>query len=319
MTTADELFTEESATPPAVRSVALSHLSIELGHLYMEDFQEGPERVREHFRQVAPWARTAVEQTTTDLAGRTPRISTCFLIDDYFTHFSTPREIVSMLLDAAESTGLQIDYVGRESGCAAADGIDVATLVRQHLVDEPPEGANGGRPATTVSGWLTNGERSPLMTKSAMAAPPQWTPPRQSAVRNHSIFVDVELWRDEPGGRLWSCPFLASVWQLQRLGLLRHQGLPIAEPKPMPVGELPDEWASMPPIVQLNAQAHAMRAYRTFTPLDSRFLPVELAVRTILGQVATDAVAVDQVITRARGEGITLPRETVGRIRYAFL
>ena len=58
MTTADDLFTEESATP-RVRSVALSHLSIELGHLYMDDFKAGPQRLRGHFRRVAPWVRTA--------------------------------------------------------------------------------------------------------------------------------------------------------------------------------------------------------------------------------------------------------------------
>nr|WP_296068604.1 SCO2522 family protein [uncultured Actinoplanes sp.] len=318
MTTADDLFTEESATPVA-RSVALSHLSVELGHLYMEDFQEGEERLREHFRRVAPWARAAIDQITGELAGRTPRISTCFLVDDYFTHFSTPGEIITSLVEAADAAGLRIDYVARESGCAEADDIDLATLVQQHLVDEPPEGANGGRPAATVSGWLTNGERSPVTQASAMAAPRQWMPPKQSAVRNHSIFVDVELWSDGPDGRLWSCPFLASVWQLQRLGLLRHQGEPVAEPVPMTLADLPAEWKSLPPVVRLNPAAPPLRAYRTFSALDSRFLPVEVAVRTILGQVAVDPAVGDQVLKRAKGEGLTLPRETVDRVAYVFL
>ena len=58
---------------------------------------------------------------------------------------------------------------------------------------------------------------------------------------------------------------------------------------------------------------------RTFSALDSRFLPIELAVRTILGQVAVDATVADQARERAAAEGITLPGEIVERIRYAFL
>lgn len=319
MSTADGIFVEESATP-VVRSVALAHLSIELGHLYMEDFEHGAKHLRGHFTRVLPWVQSATRQVTEELAGRRPRISTCFLIDDYFTRFSSPREVVTALVAAAAETGLTIDYVARESGCASANGIDLATLVQQHLVDEPAEGANGGRPTTTVSGWLTNGERSPSGgTGSAMAAPRPWQPPLQSAVRNHSIFVDVELWSDGPDGRLWSCPFLAAVWQLQRLGLLRHLGEPVAEPEPATAADLPTDWAAMPAIVRLNPAAAPLRAYRTFTPLDARFLPIELAVRTILTQVAVDRAVAAQVSERARGEGFELAEEIVARIGYAFV
>ncbi|MFF5076843.1 SCO2522 family protein [Actinoplanes sp. NPDC000266] len=299
------------------RSVALSHLSVELGHLYMDDFAGGEARLREQFHRVRPWAETAVREASA-ARGR-PRISTCFLIDDYFTRFSTPREVVSMLVEAAAAEGLTIDYVARESGCARAGSVEVARLVEDHLVDEPAEGANG-RPATKITGWLTNGERSPSLPASAMAAPREWRPARQSAVQNHSIFVDVELWSEEPGGeRLWSCPFLAAVWQLQRLGLLRHLGEPVAEPVPVATGELPAEWNLMPPVVRLNPGAAPFRAYRTFTVMDSRFLPIELAVRTILGAVAIDPAAAAQVRDRARGEGLDLPGETVGRIGYSLL
>jgi hypothetical protein len=314
VTTADDVFTEQSALP-VVRSVALSHLSLELGHLYVEDFDLGESRLREHFRKVAPWASTVRDQI--DLPRGRPRVSTCFLIDDYFTKFSTPREVVASLVDAAAEAGLTIDYVARESGCAQADGIDLATLVQQHLAEEPPEGSTGRRPPTSVSGWLSNGERSPAATVAAMETPSGWRPPRQSAVRHHSIFVDIELWSDGPEGRLWSCPFLAAVWQLQRLGLLRHQGDPIAEPAT--VDEMPLEWDAMPPVVQLNPKAAPMRAYRTFSPLDSRFLPVELAVRTILTQVAIDPLVVENIAGRARQEGIPFPEETVDRVAYAFV
>jgi hypothetical protein len=318
VTTYDGVFTEESATP-VVRSVALSHLSIELGHLYMDDFRQGERPLREHFRRVVPWVSTAMQACADELSVRRPRVSTCFLVDDYFTRFGTPAEVVGALVTAAEGTGLEIDYVARESGCARADGVDVAALVRQHLVAEPPVGDNGSRPPTAVSGWLSNGERSADGPAPAMTAPRAWQPPRQSAVQNHSIFVDIELWNGPSADPLWSCPFLAAVWQLQRLGLIRHLGEPVGEPRPMTVAEVPADWDRMPPVVQLNPRAAPFRAYRTFSALHGRFLPVELAVRTILGQVAVDATVAEQVRERARAEGLTLPDEIVDRIRYAFL
>jgi hypothetical protein len=313
VTTTDGVFTEVSAVP-AVRAVALSHLSIELGHLYMDDFDEGAEKLREHFRRVAPWARAATAQ----VKAKRPRVSTCFLVDDYFTRFSTPPEVVTALVAAATASGLVIDYVARESGCARVGDIDLASVVQAHIVDEPPEGSTGARPPASKSGWLTNGERSPSAATAAMSGPRPWQPPRENARRNHSIFVDIELWRDDPDGRLWSCPFLAAVWQLQRLGLLRHLGEPVAEPVPAEPGELPSDWDEMPAVVQLNPEATPFRAYRTFSPLDPRFLPIELAVRTILGQVAVDPLVTAQVLARAGAEKITLPDEAVDRISYQF-
>jgi hypothetical protein len=317
--TTGDVFTEESASP-VMRAVALSHLSIELGHLYMDDYRAGPPRLREQFRRVRPWARTAIEQAAGELGGRRPRVSTCFLIDDYFTRFSTPAEVAGVLVEAAAAEGLEIDYLARESGCAQAGDVDLARLVQDHLVDEPPEGTNGNRPPTAKTGWLTNGVRSPGANAPAFdrRAQRDWQPPRQSAVQNHSIFVDIELWSGTDD-RLWSCPFLAAVWQLQRLGLLRHLGEPIAEPRPMATADLPAEWDLMPPIVQLNPQASPFRAYRTFSALDSRFLHIEMAVRTILSQVGVDPDIEAEALERARRERIDLPPEVVGRIAYAFL
>ncbi len=318
MTAADDLAAELGSPAVVSRSVALSHLSLELGHLYMNDFMEGSGRLREQFRRVAPWAATAIRQTAEALPRGRPRISTCFLIDDYFTRFSTPRDVVTALVAAAADSGLTIDYVARESGCARAGAVDLARIVQDHLVDEPVEGANG-RPPATVSGWLTNGQRSPAEPARAMTVPGPWQPPRQNAVQNHSIFLDVELWSGPDEDRLWSCPFLAAVWQLQRLGLLRHLGEPVAAPVPGTPAGLPVEWELMPPIVQLNPAAAPFHAYRTFTVVDSRFLPVETAVRTILGNVAIDPAAGGQVRDRARGERFDLPAETVGRIGYVFV
>src|SRR5438045_2516988 len=97
-----EVTFQETSAVERIAALPLSHLSIELGHLYMDDFQAGRTRLVELFQRVAPWARTAREVCAAGVRPKTPRISTCFLIDDYFTAFSSPREVVPMVLDAAE-------------------------------------------------------------------------------------------------------------------------------------------------------------------------------------------------------------------------
>ncbi|WP_405141481.1 SCO2522 family protein [Sphaerisporangium sp. NBC_01403] len=307
------VFTEDTARR-RVESTPLSHVSVELGHLYMEDFAVGPQRIRDQFRLVAPWF-----ETFRKTAHPKARVSTCFLIDDYFSRFSTPAEVVPMVIEAAEEAGLVIDYLARESGCAHSGTVDVARLVLDRIVDDPAPGTNGSRPPLTKSGWLCNGRRETDGAQSeAMGGEPGWRPPAQNAARRHSIFVDVELWDEPRGTRVWSCPYLAAVWQLMRLGLLRHHGRPVVTPSRLEEG-FPADWDALPPFVQLNPSAPPFAAYRTASVLSSRFLPVELAVRTILGQVAADPEVLSQVAGRARGEGLRLEDEVVDRVSYVFL
>src|SRR5450432_23105 len=51
----------ESSAELRTRAVPMSHLSIELGHLYLEDLLAGPDRLKELFVEAAPWARAAQE------------------------------------------------------------------------------------------------------------------------------------------------------------------------------------------------------------------------------------------------------------------
>jgi hypothetical protein len=301
-----------------VQSVPLSHLSIELGHLYFEDFAAGPDALRDYFRRVAPWARAAREVAIEGLAGRTPRISTCFLIDDYFGPSSSPTAILPELLRAAEENGLVIDYLARESACAEADGVPLARLVEERIVAEPPPDTNGSRPPVSEVGWLSNGQRSPVAhAGEAMGRATPWRPPVQTSATRHSVFVDVELWNEPRGGRVWSCAFLAAVWQLVRLGMLRYHGEPVAVPQEGD-GAFPGDWNRLPAVLKLNANAAPFNAYRALSILDSRFLGTEHAVRTILSQVSVDPRLVDQVAQRSRGEKLALPAEPVDRISYVF-
>ncbi|MDQ7904275.1 SCO2522 family protein [Phytohabitans sp. ZYX-F-186] len=315
---ADATFREAGAERRTKR-LPLSHLSIELGHLYMEDFVEGPARLRALFERVAPWAEAARRQAKVEAAGKKPRISTCFLVDDYFTRFKSPAEVIPTVLDAARESDLEIDYVARESGCAVADGIPLARLVEGRLVPDPPPGTNGSRPPVTETGWLSNGLRSPVGGSSeAMAGIKKWRPPVQNAANRHSIFMDVEIWDESRQGRVWSCAFLAAVWQLVRLGLLRNEGEPVMVPRTWD-GEWPEDWDQLPAIVRLNPSAAPFSAYRTYSVLPVSFLPVEGAVRTIISQFWPDSDAMNQLASAAEQESVDLPRQLVDRLRYALI
>jgi hypothetical protein len=312
----------EATAQRRVASVPLSHLSVELGHLYREDLAaddldgDGP-RLASHFRAVRPWYDALCQNCADSLPGRAPRVSTCFLVDDYFGQFSSPAELIPTLVAAAAEAGLSIDYLARESACAEADGVPLAALVEARLVDDPPPGTTGSRPPARETGWLCNGQRTPASTGEALRDVSTWRPPAENGARNHSIFVDVELWNEQAGQRVWSCPFLATVWQLLRLGLLRNLGEPVAAPVPW-AGDLPATWAELPAVVQLTAQPAPFSAYRTASVLAGRFLPIELAVRTILSQVHVDPEADRQIIQRSSGESLALPAEVVDRVSYVF-
>lgn len=323
----------ESTADTRIESISLAHLSVELGHFYAPDLRRDEDFFIDHFRRIGVWyaaVRSAVEAAVGPKV--TPRISTCVLIDDYFDKLGPPRLLVGKLLDAARKAGLEIDYVVRESGCVytapvdpdqaepAEAGLSLAELVEARLVEDPPPETTGARPPVRQTGWLCNGQRSPATeTHEAMKRPARWRPPAENAAVNHSIFADIELWRDEPKkGRLWSCAMLSAVWQLLRLGVLRDNGRRVAAPQPLPA-ELPDTWRELPMVLQANERAEPFSAYRTMTICAPLFLPVENAVRTILQQVAPDPAVLAQVGKRAAREGITLPIEVIDRIEYLFV
>jgi hypothetical protein len=309
----------ESSADFRVESLPLSHVSVEIGHLYMEDFASGESAVQRTFAAAAPWVRAACTPQAIGCDKKSVRLSTCFLIDDYFSRFSSPAIVIPMVLAAAKREELEIDYLARESACADADGISPAGLTLGRLVTEPVPGSTGGRPPLTETGWLTNGERSPSTSRSeAMAKRRPWQPPQESARRRHSIFIDVELWDEREGYRTWSCPMLAAVWQLMRLGLLRDQGRPVIAPQDWTDPQFPDTWDDLPPVIRLNPKAAAFTAYTTLSVLSPRFLPVELAVRTILSQFACDKAIFSEATDRATRDAMQLPAELVDRIRYVF-
>ena len=128
-----------------VDSLPLSHVSVEVGHLYMEDLAEGEDAVRRTLAAAAPWVRAARTPEAIGCEKKSVRLSTCFLIDDYFSRFSSPAEMIPMVLAAAEREDLGIDYLARESACASAGGVSPASLTLGSLVTEPTPGTPAGR------------------------------------------------------------------------------------------------------------------------------------------------------------------------------
>lgn len=187
-------------------------------------------------------------------------------------------------------------------------------------MESPPPGSSGFRPPVSRTGWLTNGRRTPSHRTSAAldATGAVWAPPSETGARGHSVFVDVELWSGPEDERLWSCAFLASVWQLVRLGLLRHDGQAVLTPTPWDAEEFPAEWDALPPVVRLNPLATPFTAYATCSVLPARFLPVEHAVRVVLDQVHVESEALRQVAERSAAEGLPVPTAVVDRTSYVF-
>ncbi len=102
-----------------------------------------------------------------------------------------------------------------------------------------------------------------------------------------------------------------------RLGLMRHNGEPVVEAMDPPA-VWPSTWSELPTVVKLNPKAAPFAAYASTSILSPRFLPVELAVRTILGQIWTDPAVAAQIGERAQAEKVPLPVDPLDRIRYVF-
>ncbi len=327
MSDVDVVFEETSAVG-RMAEVPLSHLSVELGHLYLDDLADETTDLPAYFRRIAAWTGPDQLAALAGVPSERLRASTCVLIDDYEVACLGPRAVVPRLVAAAAAAGLRIDYVARESGCAAplaalaTAGVPVslADLVEGLLVADPPAGANGSRPAAHENGWLCNGVRSPATGPvQAMRTPVPWRPPVENRAYRHSIFLDVEIWRDLGTGRLWSCPFLAAVWQLLRLGQLRVHGEPAAVATDIDPENLPATWEEFPVIGRLPGRAAPFAAYRTLSVFDARLLPVEHAVRMVLGQIAVDPAVAEQTRNRAAREKIALPAELPDRVCYVLL
>ncbi len=332
----------EATERPRIASVPLSHLSIEVGHFALKTITEDLDAVRKEFRRIVPLVAAFKESARIQFGSET-RISTCYLIDDYFLGDNdparTPAKVLPRLLKAAreagedEGGGLVIDYLARESACAQTsvfvDGvplgepIPVAEMVAARIAPEPAPKDTGGRPPTAESGWLCNGRRSSLAELTQAMRQRSYVPPKVFSEYEHSIFIDVELWsRYEANGiplTRWSCPFLAAIWHLLRLGMLRYNGSPVVAPQlrvpnepnapdgvTEPDSTWPDRWSDVPPVAQLNPEAQPFAAYQTLSMLPKRYMEIEHAVRVILDHLDLDEDVTAQIVAAGAAENVTV-------------
>jgi hypothetical protein len=247
-------------------------LSVEVGHGYLGDLT--PEAITHMAAVESTWLVPVVER----YRRHRRTVSVCVLIDDYFerpTSSLSPGEAVKLIQGAYTSRGLAIDHVVSEAACAES----VGTLV-DRLRPEPQPGDGTQRAPVSKTGWLANGIRAeaPISDRPVAGGRPdlhqadsvERLHPEQFRARQHSIFLDVELWSEpSKSDRLWSCPLLAAWWQLIRLGMLRDSFDVPTVPKGTASGD------AVPPLF----------ARRTLTALSPTFLGVEHSVRSILTQV----------------------------------
>ncbi|WP_227980981.1 SCO2522 family protein [Nocardia spumae] len=311
----------EASERPRIVPIDLSHLSIEVGHFHLNDITDDIDLVTAEFRRIVPLVAAFVESARIRF-GDDVRVSTCYLIDDYFQPDTDPEQILGKLLGAAEAAGLRIDYLARESGCwqtsIFADGVPlgetvpVAEMVAARIVAEPAPPDTGARPPTAQSGWLCNGRRSSLEEPAQAMRARTYRPPEEFGRREHSIFLDVQLWStrtvDGVTETRWSCPFLAAVWHLLRLGMLRYHGAAVAQPQLWDREQpWPRRWHDVAPVLQLEPDAAPFAAYQTLSMLPKRYIGIEHAVRVILDHLALDDDVLEQVIADGANNAVPVP------------
>lgn len=330
----DRQIYSEATEQPWIAPVPLSHLSIEVGHFYLNDITGDIERVKAEFRRIVPLVAAFVESARVRF-GPEVRVSTCYLIDDYFQPDTDPAEVLGKLLGAAAESGLRIDYLARESGCwqtshfadgvPAGEPIPVAEMVAARIVAEPAPPDTGRRPPTAQSGWLCNGRRSSEHEPAQAMRGRRYEPPEEFGRREHSIFLDVQLWSTQVVDGVtvtrWSCPFLAAVWHLLRLGMLRYHGAPVVEPQPWRGDPWPRRWHEVPPVVQLEPGAAPFAAYQTLSMLPKNYIGIEHAVRLVLDHLDLDEDVVAQTITCGAADPVpvTVPRKISERLSHLLL
>lgn len=322
----------EATEQPWVAPVPLSHLSIEVGHFYLNDLLGDLGRVKEEFRRIVPLVAAFTESARVRF-GPDVRVSTCYLIDDYFQPDTDPAEILGKLLTAADAAGLTIDYLARESGCwqtsqfmdgvPLGEPIPVAEMVAARIVAEPAPPDTGRRPPTAQSGWLCNGRRSSEHEPAQAMRGRTYEPPEEFGRREHSIFLDVQLWStqlvDGVTVTRWSCPFLAAVWHLLRLGMLRYHGAAVVDPQQWHGEPWPRRWHEVPPVVQLTPDAAPFAAYQTLSMLPKRYLGIEHAVRLVLDHLDLDEDVLAQVIATGAAEDVMVSRKISERLSHLLL
>ncbi|MFG1921095.1 SCO2525 family SAM-dependent methyltransferase [Cryptosporangium sp. NPDC048952] len=237
--------------PPPLRA----DLSVELAHFSEIDFRGGVAAMAIKLRHSPARIKMSSESLSLqDCSTGAPVISTCLLIDDYFLNVGSPSTVIPMLLRAADESGVEIDYIARESGCARSGSVPIARLLEELLAASAAEAEKLRDPKARRSSTKRHGR-----TRTRRRT--DWT-------------------------FSWSCPFLAAIWQLLRLGALGDLGAGVGQPIDWCGRPLPRYWWELPPVVRLRTDAAPFIADRTLSLLSTAYAGVEEEAQVLLERLA---------------------------------
>lgn len=258
--------------PDPFATAPFSEVSIELGcHFYPDEWAEIAERGEippQHMEDAADVYRSRVRWYGADA------VSTCLFLDGYngkLDRVIEPAYAVELLAKSAEAAKVPLHYIGSEGACAG----ELASKVLTWLIAPPPTHTNGAQEPTAEKGWVSNG----LLPTGELREYDNNVP--------HSISTAVEIFADtpprkkQPGERIWACPYLASVWQLARLGLLPPEHMQASQE----AINADTTWDDLPLTIQLDPSAPPFIARRTRTILPKRYAAVVNAEALILNSL----------------------------------
>jgi hypothetical protein len=71
--------------------------------------------------------------------------------------------------------------------------------------------------------------------------------------------------------------------------------------------------------MQMNPRAAPFSAYRSVSILPQRYLPIENAIKLILGHLSLDEPITNQLVERGAQENLEIPRKVIDRISHVFI
>jgi hypothetical protein len=252
----------------------LSDRSIETGHCYDRTVRRGHEHMVEYFDQVKYWVTSSREiwvaqqalRTKTPDAVREPTDSLVFMYDDCNVdpgRRGKPTAQINLVLGAAATAGITIDYIVRESAYIPA---------AQRAIERLEHG--WVRPTAPSRPSVPPGKGGSIYMDAQLCDLPDGINPKEDLLQYKNGSADR---------RSWACPTLATMWQLHRLGRLGVlTGYTMPDPVPYDASASWNSWDEVPPILQCNLTAYPFAARRTLSIMPSDFVEVEAGVRLIV-------------------------------------
>lgn len=240
--------TELLAAPS--KSLPQAHLSIEVWHTYASEVLR-PNYLEDMFMATKSLINARVDIAKQDDPEAT--VNTVFLFDDENIHSTTkPSRYYQRIRDASQAVGLEIDYIAREAAFTKWGNYVVGMLKERQI------------PGTFDCICDSTGTTRLKITNDDDVYRTRY---------NQSIPLYTDGFDKKGHGvRKFSCPLLASLWQLERFGLFNQPMTPIDAGQSWPTTR---KWHQIPEITQINPKAAPFHAKNILSILPKHFAQVE--------------------------------------------